>query len=400
MKIRKFSEAFSEINEKYIEEAANYKKSGKTVWLKITAVAACLALVIAGASLLIPQNELPVLRLSESDFGMGFEGYELYDISELVIGNPWSKTDKISTLPVYKNTVFHDENGVIKGGDFDKMRELLLETAELFGIDTESSVITDDSPSEETKQKIIEKYERIGSQVPEGLFDPTTLIIETDEYKISVNQNMIANIDFKNPVALPQGYNFSHRSTYQEALEVAEYLKTEYAHLLNMQNPQTSISGGDYNIYGEQSYRISFFEASKSVRQSILNYTFDYVSFSQNDEGRLDRISIHKADLSQTAGEYPIISAKEAEELLLNGNYFTSVSWKEIRGKEYIGKVELVYMGGINVEYKIPFYKFYVELDFSELERPEGMKTYGAFYVPAIEAKYIENMPHYQGEFN
>lgn len=32
--------------------------------------------------------------------------------------------------------------------------------------------------------------------------------------------------------------------------------------------------------------------------------------------------------------------------------------------------------------------------------RSNVLKTFGAFYVPAIEGKYIENMPKLEGQFN
>lgn len=45
----------------------------------------------------------------------------------------------------------------------------------------------------------------------------------------------------------------------------------------------------------------------------------------------------------------------------------------------------------------MPYYRFYVELP---EEESDGMKTYGAYYVPAVEEKYISNMPLWDGSFN
>lgn len=67
-------------------------------------------------------------------------------------------------------------------------------------------------------------------------------------------------------------------------------------------------------------------------------------------------------------------------------------------GKEYIKKAELIYRVDVRSEYYIPYYRFYIELP--EAERDGGMKTYGAYYVPAVEGKYIENMPLWDGSFN
>lgn len=68
-------------------------------------------------------------------------------------------------------------------------------------------------------------------------------------------------------------------------------------------------------------------------------------------------------------------------------------------GSEYIAKAELVYRSGPLEEMLIPYYRFYVLLPEEELSG-EGLKSYGAYYVPAIEDEYIENMPVYDGHFN
>ena len=53
MNAKKFSDAMSELNSKYIDEALNYKKkAGKPAWAKWGAVAACLAIVaVLGAGI-------------------------------------------------------------------------------------------------------------------------------------------------------------------------------------------------------------------------------------------------------------------------------------------------------------------------------------------------------------
>ena len=50
MNAKKFSDAMSELDSKYIDEALNYKKKAKKpVWIKWGAMAACLCLIVAGA---------------------------------------------------------------------------------------------------------------------------------------------------------------------------------------------------------------------------------------------------------------------------------------------------------------------------------------------------------------
>ena len=82
---------------------------------------------------------------------------------------------------------------------------------------------------------------------------------------------------------------------------------------------------------------------------------------------------------------------------MLNGNFVTTVPY-DFPGGEYVKKVELLYRVDSRYEYYIPYYRFFVELP--EAEREGGMKTYGAYYVPAVEEKYISNMPLWDGSFN
>lgn len=57
MNTKKFSDAMSELDTKYVEEAINYKKKAKKpIWIKWGAVAACLALVCVAAISLFPNN--------------------------------------------------------------------------------------------------------------------------------------------------------------------------------------------------------------------------------------------------------------------------------------------------------------------------------------------------------
>ena len=77
--------------------------------------------------------------------------------------------------------------------------------------------------------------------------------------------------------------------------------------------------------------------------------------------------------------------------------YLTTVPY-EIPGSEYVKKVELIYRTDEHEQYFMPYYRFYVELPEEEMEN--GRKTYGAYYVPAVDRSYISNMPTWDGSFN
>lgn len=402
MNIKKFSETMGEIDSKYVENAINYQpKQKKQIWVIWGAIAACLAIMVYAGTRRFPQEthedmaELPMLSITENTSeGMGFEGYWAYEVSELVNANPWSESLEISTLPVFHNPLTYDEYFIASGADFNKMQEFLLEIADRFGIDTNTLTITDDVPDEETKQMISRMG---GGVIPDGYFDPTKLIIEADGLKIEVNQAMTATIFFEPAVSLADEYNFTDYAPYEDIVAVAEHLKTEYKNLIGIDNPQMNICGGDYNIYAQQSYSIKFFDASGNDTQKIINYNFNQVTFYCNSEGELCLARICQPDLSEIVGNYPIITPKQASELLLNGNFLTSVPY-EMPGSEYVRKIELVYRTGELEEYYMPYYRFYVELLEDELEN--GLKTYGVYYVPAVDGRYISNMPTWDGSFN
>ncbi|MCI8608618.1 MAG: hypothetical protein HFE73_03145 [Firmicutes bacterium] len=313
-----------------------------------------------------------MLSISESEVAMGYEGYMAYDVSELINANPWKADSQLSKLPVYENPLTYDENFIASGVDVDKMRALLLEVAGRLGINTDDLTITD-------------------------RLDPTELIIETKGIKIQVDQAMTATISFDSPISLPEKYNFTHHASYDEMLSIAEFLKTEYEDFIAMDDPQINIYGGDYDIYNQQMYTIEFFDGQGEETEQIINYNFNRAAFYCDDQRKLFMARIYEPDLSKKVGDYPIINLRQAKELLLNGNYLTTVPY-EIAGEEYIQKGELLYRTGQQEEYYMPYYRFYVELP--EAERENGMKTYGAYYVPAVESSYISNMPTWDGRFN
>ena len=345
------------------------------------------------------ETGLPMLSMAEigEEEAAGYEGIRVHDISELVNTNPWDEALGISSLPVYENVLSYDENYIVQGGDFHKMREFLLEIAGSLGLEEESLTITDDVPDEETKQIITEKLEMGGDTVPEGYFNPTKLTGEAEGLKIEVNQAMTATVSFEPAVSLPEEYHFTHYAAYGELAETAEYLEKEYADFIGMEHPAANIYGGSYNIYLQQSYWIEFYDRAEDMVQRIINYNFNRTAFYCDDHGRLYLARNFRPDLSRMVGEYPIITAEEAKELLRKGNYITTVPY-EMPGEEFIGKVELVYRVGEREKYYMPYYRFYVELP--EAAMDDGLKAYGAYYVPAVESAYLSDMPVWDGSFN
>ncbi len=403
MKNERLFRAIGNIDDELVEAAAYCtQKKKKSVWIKLGTLAACMTLIIFTGTKLWQQEspgniaDLPMLSISMSNDGMGFEGYGAYDISELTNANPWSEDLNLSTLPVFKNPITYDERfQIASGSDTEKMRSLLLEAAGKLGLDPDVLTVTDDAPDEESKQAMADGFKAATGQetIPDGYFDPTILTVETEKLKLEVDQFLTVTVFFDPAISLPKEYSFAHGAAYTAT---SEYLKIEYKNLIGFDNPQTTTFVDDSKIH-QQSYSVEFFDASGNRTEQIVNYNLNRITFHFDDEGKLFIARIFQPDLSEKVGDYPIITADEAKELLANGNYITTAP-NRLPGMEYVKKVELVYRNDRGSEYFMPYYRFYVELPDMELDN--GMKTYGAYYVPAVSEKYISNMSVWAGSFN
>ncbi len=409
MKNERLLEAIGEISDEYIVQADPAVKGKRTrAWVRRCALAACFVLVVAAVVHIVSTKtkELPMIEVTEDSFGpMGYEGYMVHDISEIVSSNPWTETKEISTLPVYKNVLVYDENERVPNADLNEMRKLLLDVAERLGLDADTLEITDNAPDEKQQAKTREKLAVLDETVPEWYFSPTAVIARGDGIEIEVDGQMTATITFEPALSLLDEYRFTHDATYEQTAAVAEYLKGQYKDLIGMDDPQINIYGGDYRFTPEdmetydteyvQGYNIRFFEGGKDSAGQIVNYNFFGVEFYCDDDGKLYMARVFQPDLSEKTGDYTIITADEAKELLRNGYFITTVM-EEIPGVEYIAKTELIYRTGGREQYFMPYYCFYVELPAEE--REDGMKTFGAYYVPAVKGEYIANMPVWDGD--
>lgn len=321
---------------------------------------------------------LPILTLEFKVDGMGFEGYMAHSFEEIKNANPWSEDLGITHLPVFRNTIGYDENYYITNPDWDAMK---LELCNILArLD-----ITDAT------------YDR-----KDDKWSPS-LTATSGDITITVEHDLTTTIkDPETPATLPAELEYTdYNMPYEKYQQIGAYLQEEYADLLSMENPCMNIFGGDYDIYDNQRYEIAFYDACEDPVQKILNYNFNQVQFYVLG-GTLDLFRVFHPDLSDVVGNYPIISVEEAQALLVDHVYATTVPY-DFPSEEYIAGCELVYRDNIYETYYLPYYRFYVELPQEETDDTfinYGLKTYGAYYVPAVEGKYIENMPVWELRFN
>lgn len=384
MKSKRLLNVIGQIDDEFIEEAASEeKKINKPLWLKLSAVAACIALILTVGVFMLhigqPSGKLPMLTVGENQEGaMGFEGYFAHNIDELVNNNPWTEESEIRSLPVYKNSLFrYTKDAIVTDPDIAGMKKALIDAAKRLKMDTDGITINE----------VV--YNNLVSSI----------YAEDENYKIDVNTWTMVNIDFKKKDILPDGYSLDSNESYDTLHKTAEYLLRKYANFIDMDNPQIDISLGDYDVYGNRIWQVSFYEGAGDMTEKIINYNFKQLSFYCDDSGQLSAAYSYKL-LDDVIGIYPIISADQALELLCKGNYVTSVP-EGFPGKDKVKKVELIYRNEARDEVFMPYYKFYAQLDFDNISSGSyNLVCFGAYYVPAVEGEYIQNMPQWDGSFN
>ena len=401
MKEKRIPNALRQADKRYREEAAPGRRtSGRPGWIGWAAAAACLGL-IAGVLFVIfrpgktrpdiyadlPQIAIPAYE----NGGMGFEGLMYYSAEELENGNPWREDMALETLPVFRNGSYDPSGaGVPIGLNEAEMTAELEKAAEALGLE----ILGVETETDETKSGD-------GTVIP----GETAYAVRatTDNGGLTVYANSRLVYDLPQGHALPAMYRFTYHDTSDaEAAAVMAYLTETYASFLNFGHPVTALQG-DYTFSGDYIRRYLVYDAGSDAVESILNYCFRMAQFAPDDSGNLMAIGLNDGlRMAEKLGDYPLISPAEAKEKLLNGNYQTSVP-VGMPGEEYIAKTELIYRTGPGEEILLPYYRFYAELkdgDGWQMTQRNGLKTYGAYYVPAVQDAYISDMPTYDGHFN
>lgn len=315
------------------------------------------------SSAVSPDTDLPTLEIGAHDGGYGYEGYLAHDISELVNANPWNENISLAALPVFRVKNDTSEN---------KLEELITATAEKLNLKGFGSVSNDGG----------------------------AVFAASESIKITATDTGIF-VYFKKAESLPERYNFGYYASYKDMKKSAGYLKNKYSALFKDGKYILNLYGGDCDIYGRQSYHISFYKDSDDIVQKIINYNFYKTFFTPNDNGELELINTDLPDLGNKIGNYPVISPDKAKELLYDGKYVTS-SPTAIKKSDKTAQTELVYRFAPWEKYYIPYYRFFVaeESTGNENLEKQGFKCYCAYYVPAVEEKYIANMPLWNGALN
>lgn len=407
MKAEDISEAMNSINEEFIESANERRKNRykMPLWIKFVSAAAVFAIIlfIGSGSFVIPEPEhnndpvggteteyaasLPVLEYIEGGANAyGFEGYLAYDISELENGNPWNEKMDFDALPVFRNNSFN-EVGIAYPGIGEEAMNIKLEgIAEAIDLEIQEIV--------ETKVGDFSS----GSGIPDDFISSIEADLGNCTVEIQSNGTVVAIYNGFEGEELPDDISFTYTETSEgDAYTAISYICQNYCDFLDKGNT-TFVTSGDYTFNGEfiRNYRI--YDFSGDEINDMLNFAFNEVQLAPNDEGKLMLIRVNdKLSCAEKIGDYPIISVSEATDMLLDGGYITTVPF-EMPGEEYIARVELIYRSQTSENIWMPYYRFLVELP--EMAQENGLKNFGAYYVPAVEPEYITGLPLRNGSFN
>ncbi|MCM1299034.1 MAG: hypothetical protein NC203_09370 [Firmicutes bacterium] len=385
-------ERMSEVEEGLILESENCGKGKKGrrplfIGLGTVAAAAAVALTVNFLGNISQRppvaQELPILTAPILvNYGMGFEGYNLSDISEYNNGNPWTEDMDIKTMPVYKSNIGNP--------DREKMTEYLLSAAEKFGIDVSTLEITwenfDDDAQLTSYRKMMEEQNVPADEIETELERVRAMILlqanvyaKNDDLWLSVDGTYTVGVHYRDEaeILLPEEYRDT--STDEGKLNTAKYLLEQYKEIQGLTDPVI-------DIYKDDS--LGFYDKGKTDAETIFNYSLNHSRFGVDEEGNLFVIWLDSTAGCEKLGDYPILSVKEAENELLSGNYLTSVPYDLQEGDKPV-HTEITYRMDRGCDYALPYYRFLVEVP--EFSGDDGTKCYGAYYVCAVSKEYISD---------
>ena len=326
--------------------------------------------------------------------GQGIPSIILKDPSEYKKKNPWFNYKDIEVLPVFinknYNLLYHE--GPVEYLTEEEAVEVSLLVAERLGIDTGKYECEDLGAS----------YIIYFPNKQKASFE---ICPSVDEVRIFFNP-LNGNMDLSLPAIDEEDEDLLHE-------KYLVYYYQLFENILRMKQPVFEASF-ERNIHGEKMYKYMIFNQEDMVEDTIVNYSTNFARIYIDTNG-LSGIDISYKQLMDAAapngyentiierlakgnelellGYYPLINQEEAIEKILNKEYLSTIEYDRDIDLGDIMAIELIYYW-VPVNKTIqPVYRVYLDLketmhDYGQYEE-EGLNTYGIFYVPAIETKYL-----------
>ncbi|MFV0350952.1 MAG: anti-sigma factor [Oscillospiraceae bacterium] len=282
-----------------------------------------------------------------------FYAYSLQDTEENSI---LTDTSSISYLPVYKNVL-------LDATDFSPQNQTLEETGRNLAASLGLTVTNVSFTEQDSSVQCILAFE--GGQIT-----------------VFSNGRSLVNY-FSASGLLP----FSIEDGSQQ--KVFSTFSKKYSSALNLVQPE-------YNTYSyyispqQQVHTARLYSTAGTPEEQLYNYFFNYIYIDTSAPQDGESFWVKTLLNAQQIGEYPIITASQAKDLLLQNHFLHSSLPGDIKA-ENIQNVQLVYNNGAVGSYFMPYYRFTVELP--ENRQDDGLRAYTYYYVPAVESSYLTELP-------
>lgn len=397
MKEKRILDALNEVKDEYINEVKiEEKKKQKRYWVRWTALAASLALLLIfgtdiknyiwpkqidcgpGTEDDINSEELDVTIDIEKDAGFSVvtssnEIMEMDEHKQLITKNPWDSEMANISFPIYKNLAYVSDAGAPAYLSEEVLLEVAKDVAQKLGTSINES-----------------RYDFIEEEGVEGYGKPYMITAYTELGEIIILGNGSITIRFDESIILPEAYKLTNDKDIYEAEEAMNYLAKEYQELMG-EGELIADCAVSYDLMGNRSIFYRAY-AQSCIGNPLVEYCFSRVRFIGDENGNLS--AIQYGDVRTAAvciSQEFIITEEEARIRLEEGNFYSILSATDAKGgafsDENIAKVELTYLTGLTCQYFQPYYCFYVEIE----SDTANTINYCTFYVPALTDSVLEN---------
>ncbi len=304
--------------------------------------------------------------------------------SDLQISSPW-KGAELETMPVFMS------HSTDLNQDVEKMYALAREAAAALGIPEDSLEFTDNYYD---MSESIEQQRRLGKEngaTDEEIEDVINRMIRqsrsmthveavNDNVRISVDSAFGVFVYFEEPIKIPDEYNFNKdTATDEERAAVLSYLSDKFKDLIKFSKP----TAGDG--LPKETGGFSLYDADGDLTQQIINFRVNAVCFTDNSDGNLKVIDINSDGACEKLGDYPILTAKQAEEVLKSNKYNDNT---RMPANAKILKTDMIYKNAPGYTAVMPYYEFYVETD--KDPGSDADVVCNVYTIPAVPEEFID----------
>lgn len=301
--------------------------------------------------------------------------YEVIDenVKEPYYQNPFDLMGMGSNGEIFPGETAKNDNELVKEEDISL--EELKQLKKIPILKSKESVINHKDKIELMYQ-LIELYGEKGYQTK---VDKDLLQFVTDEFYVSIYDTSIELMIDKDK------YIFTNEKEVKDTVnQIIEDFKILFPKEYEIQIKQYE---------EDENYYVDLYEEGESDFEQMLNRDYLNQSFCLiNNKRQSIRLTNKKVNMDH---EYPLISYEEALNKLRNNESYATGGVKEYLNYNRVANVKLQYFFDHISEYFLPYYEFFIEVDYEKCEKAnylvnDGLKHYGKVYVPAISDEDIK----------